>query len=123
LQQAYENEAQIRELLDTARKLEGLVRNVGVHAAGGVIAAQKLTALVPLHRTKNEEIVTAFDMKAIEKIGLLKMDFLGLTTLTILDDALKLIAQRGTPIDLEKIPLDDPKTYESVFHTGLTSGI
>jgi DNA polymerase-3 subunit alpha len=62
-------------------------------------------------------------MKAIEKMGLLKMDFLGLTTLTILDDALKLIAQRGTDIDLEKIPLDDPKTYENVFHTGLTSGI
>src|SRR5579872_811093 len=56
-------------------------------------------------------------------MGLLKMDFLGLTTLTILDDALKLIAQRGAAIDLEKIPLDDPKTYESVFHTGLTSGI
>src|SRR5436305_10392062 len=62
-------------------------------------------------------------MKAVEKMGMLKMDFLGLTTLTILDDALKLIAQRGTPIELEEIPLDDPKTYESVFHTGLTSGI
>src|SRR5260221_9516801 len=62
-------------------------------------------------------------MKAVEKMGLLKMDFLGLTTLTILDDALKVIAQRGTAIDLEKIPLDDQKTYESDFHTGLTSGI
>src|SRR6476660_3161078 len=123
LQQAYENEIQVRELLDTARKLEGLVRNSGVHAAGVVISPKPLTELVPLHKTKNDEIVTAYDMKAVEKMGLLKMDFLGLTTLTILDDALKLIAQRGTPIDLEKIPLDDPKTYESVFHTGLTSGI
>jgi DNA polymerase-3 subunit alpha len=123
LQQAYENEIQVRELIDTALKLEGLVRNSGVHAAGVVISPKPLTELLPLHKTKNDEIVTAYDMKAVEKMGLLKMDFLGLTTLTILDDALKLIAQRGTPIDLEKIPLDDPKTYESVFHTGLTSGI
>ena len=88
---------QMRELLDTAQKLEGLVRNAGVHAAGVVISPRPLTELVPLHRTKNDEIVTAFDMVAIEKMGLLKMDFLGLTTLTILDDALKLIEQtRGT---------------------------
>jgi DNA polymerase-3 subunit alpha len=123
LQQAYENEIQVRELIDTARKLEGLVRNSGVHAAGVVISPQPLTELVPLHRTKNDEIVTAYDMKAVEKMGLLKMDFLGLTTLTILDDALKLIAQRGQAIDLEKVPLDDTATYERVFHTGLTSGI
>jgi DNA polymerase-3 subunit alpha len=124
LQTAYENEPQVRELLDTARKLEGLVRNAGVHAAGVVIAPEPLTNLVPLHRTKNEEIVTAFDMKAIEKMGLLKMDFLGLTTLTIVDDALKLIEQReGKPIDLNQIALDDPRTYEKVFYTGLTSGV
>jgi DNA polymerase III subunit alpha len=73
------------------------VRNSGVHAAGVVISPRPLTDLVPLHRTKNDEIVTAFDMVAIEKMGLLKMDFLGLTTLTILTDALKLILQtRGT---------------------------
>src|SRR5579859_2426131 len=123
LQEAYEKEIQVRELIDTALKLEGLVRNSGVHAAGVVISPMPLTDLVPLHKTKNDEIVTAYDMKAVEKMGLLKMDFLGLTTLTILDDALKLIAQRGAAIDQEKIPLDDPKTYESVFHTGLTSGI
>jgi DNA polymerase-3 subunit alpha len=123
LQQAYESEIQVRELIDTARKLEGLVRNSGVHAAGVVISPKPLTELVPLHKTKNDEIVTAYDMKAVEKMGLLKMDFLGLTTLTILDDALKLIAQRGQSIDLESVPLDDTKTYERVFHTGLTSGI
>ena len=123
LQQAYENEIQVRELIDTARKLEGLVRNSGVHAAGVVISPQPLTELVPLHRTKNDEIVTAYDMKAVEKMGLLKMDFLGLTTLTILDDALKLIVERGQAIDLDKVPLDDAATYERVFHTGLTSGI
>jgi DNA polymerase-3 subunit alpha len=124
LQQAYESDAQVRELIDTARKLEGLVRNAGVHAAGVVIAPRPLTDLVPLHRTKNDEIVTAFDMNAIEKLGLLKMDFLGLTTLTILDDALKLIVQtRNQHICLEDIPFTDQPTYEKVFHTGLTSGV
>ena len=124
LRQAYESDAQVRELIDTARKLEGMVRNAGVHAAGVVIAPRPLTELVPLFKTKNDEIVTAFDMNAIEKLGLLKMDFLGLTTLTILDDALKLIAQtRGETITLEEIPLTDPETYEKVFYTGLTSGV
>jgi DNA polymerase III subunit alpha len=124
LQQAYENDAQIRQLIDTAKKLEGLVRNAGVHAAGVVISPRPLTDLVPLYRTKNDEIVTAFDMVAIEKMGLLKMDFLGLTTLTILDDALKLILQtRGERITLEQIPLSDQETYIKVFHSGLTSGI
>ncbi len=123
LQEAYEKEPQVKELLDTARKLEGLVRNSGVHAAGVVIAPQPLNELVPLHKTKNDEIVTAYDMVAIEKMGLLKMDFLGLTTLTILDDALKLIAQTHGPIDLDRIPLDDAETYQKVFHTGLASGI
>jgi DNA polymerase III subunit alpha len=124
LQQAYESDSQIRQLFDTARKLEGLVRNAGVHAAGVVISPRPLTELVPLHKTKNDEIVTAFDMVAIEKMGLLKMDFLGLTTLTILDDTLKLIAQTGGDrITLEGIPLDNQETYEKVFHSGLTSGV
>src|SRR6516162_7609396 len=118
LRKVYDSDKVVRELIDTAKKLEGLVRGSGVHAAGVVIAPRALTELVPVAKTKNDEIVTAYDMKAVEKMGLLKMDFLGLTTLTILDDALKLIAQRGAPIDLEKIPLDDSKTYESVFHTG-----
>src|SRR5262249_31709139 len=120
--------------------LEGLVRNSGVHAAGVVISPRPLIELVPLHKTKNDEIVTAFDMNAIEKMGLLKMDFLGLTTLTILDDTLKLIAQTHTnagalslsteegwphpvPLTLDDIPLEDQQTYEKVFHSGLTSGV
>src|SRR5579859_6260173 len=124
LHEAYEKDPQIKELLNTALKLEGLVRNSGVHAAGVVISPRPLTELVPLHKTKNDEIVTAFDMVAIEKMGLLKMDFLGLTTLTILTDALKLIAQtRGTTISLEQIPLEDNETYEKFFHKGLTSGV
>ncbi|MFZ0478284.1 MAG: DNA polymerase III subunit alpha [Terriglobales bacterium] len=123
LADAYEKDPQVRQLMDTARKLEGLVRNSGVHAAGVVISPRPLIELVPLHKTKNDEIVTAFDMVAIEKMGLLKMDFLGLTTLTILDDTLKLIALKGTQLKLDDIPLDDEKTYQEVFHRGLTSGV
>jgi DNA polymerase III subunit alpha len=124
LQQAYDSEAQVKELIDTARRLEGMVRNAGVHAAGVVISPQPLLELVPLHKTKNDEIVTAFDMKAIEKMGLLKMDFLGLTTLTILDDALKLVKQvHGQELHWNTIALDDKETYEKVFHSGLTSGV
>src|SRR5579872_3145493 len=129
LQEAYDNEPQVKELIDTALRLEGLVRNSGVHAAGVVIAPKPLNDLVPLHKTKNDEIVTAFDMVAIEKMGLLKMDFLGLTTLTILDDTLKLIRQKAAaggaaaPVDLNAIPLHDQTTYEKVFHSGLTSGV
>ena len=123
LQEAYQKDPQVRQLLDTARKLEGLVRNSGVHAAGVVISPRPLIELVPLHKTKNDEIVTAFDMVAIEKMGLLKMDFLGLTTLTILDDTLKLVAQKGTNLKLDDIPLEDQETYAKVFHRGLTSGV
>jgi DNA polymerase III subunit alpha len=124
MQEAYDKEPQVRELVDTARKLEGLVRGAGLHAAGVVIAPQPLTELVPVCRSKNDEIVTAYDMKAIEKLGLLKMDFLGLTTLTVIDDALKLIKRtRGHVLDLSLIPLDDTETYEKVFHRALTSGV
>jgi DNA polymerase III subunit alpha len=123
LSDAYEKEPQVRQLLDIARKLEGMVRNAGVHAAGVVISPRPLIELVPLHKTKNDEIVTAFDMVAIEKMGLLKMDFLGLTTLTILDDTLKLLAQKGQRVALDDIPLEDEETYQKVFHRGLTSGV
>src|ERR1700733_10408499 len=124
LQEAYDKEPQVKELVDTARKLEGLVRGAGVHAAGVVIAPQPLTELVPVSRSKNDEIVTAYDMKAVEKMGLLKMDFLGLTTLTVIDDALKLIERkRGTALDMSLIALDDAETYEKVFHRALTSGV
>src|SRR5579859_2589542 len=124
LQAAYEADAQVRELVDTARKLEGLVRGAGVHAAGVVIAPKPLTELVPLSRSKNDEIVTAYDMKAVEKMGLLKMDFLGLTTLTVIDDCLKLIRRnQNVAVDMATVPLDDQTTYEHVFHRALTSGV
>ena len=124
LRKAYEKDAQIKELIDTAKKLEGLVRGSGVHASAVVIAPRPLIELVPLAKTKNEEIVTAYDMTAIEKMGLLKMDFLGLTTLTVIDDCLKLIEQnRGEKLDIDAIPPQDEETFKKVFHSALTSGI
>jgi len=124
LSKIYNSDAQIRDLIDTAKRLEGLVRGSGVHAAGVVIAPRPLTELVPIVKTKNDEIVTAYDMKAVEKMGLLKMDFLGLTTLTVISDALKLIKlNRGVDLDIETIPLDDKETYEKVYHKALTSGV
>jgi DNA polymerase III subunit alpha len=121
---AYEADPKIKELIDTALRLEGLVRGAGVHAAGVVIAPKPLTELVPVTRTKDEAIVTSYDMKAVEKMGLLKMDFLGLTTLTVIDDCLKLIkSTTGTDVDMAMIPLDDVTTYEQVFHRALTSGV
>src|SRR3984957_15236943 len=124
LQAAYEADTTVRELVDTARKLEGMVRGAGVHAPGVVIAPQPLTELVPVSRSKNDEIVTAYDMKAVEKMGLLKMDFLGLTTLTVIDDCLKLIRRnQNIEVNMATVPLDDQTTYEHVFHKALTSGV
>jgi DNA polymerase-3 subunit alpha len=121
---AYESDARIKEVIDAAIRLEGLIRGAGVHAAGVVIAPQPLTELVPVTLTKDESLVTAYDMKAVEKMGLLKMDFLGLTTLTVIDDCLKLIKlNRGETVEMATIPLDDAKTYEQVFHRALTSGV
>jgi DNA polymerase-3 subunit alpha len=124
LYKAYESDKQVKELIDTAKKLEGLVRGSGVHASAVVIAPRPLTELVPLNKTKNDEIVTAYDMKSIEKMGLLKMDFLGLATLTVIVDCINLIEQsRGEKIDIDTIPMDDPETFRKVFHSALTSGV
>jgi DNA polymerase-3 subunit alpha len=118
------NDPRVREMLDVALRLEGMARNCSVHAAGVVISPQPLKDLVPLYKTNKDEIVTQYDMQWLEKLGLLKMDFLGLTTLTIVDEALKLIKQmRGVDIDLEELPLDDRDTYGRIFSQGLTSGV
>jgi DNA-directed DNA polymerase III PolC len=109
----------VGEVLDVACKLEGMARNASIHAAGVVISPTPLKELVPLYKTNKDEVVTQFDMSGVEKLGLLKMDFLGLTTLTIIEDTKKLIAKhRGVDLVIEDIPLDDPKTYE-VLHEGL----
>ena len=113
----------VAELLDIAQRLEGLARNAGVHAAGVVIAPQPLKEVVPLYRTNKDEIVTQYDMSGLEKLGLLKMDFLGLTTLTLVHDAIDLIAKhRGVKIVMEDLPLDDQSSFE-IFCKGFTSGI
>jgi DNA polymerase-3 subunit alpha len=117
-------EPRVGEVLEVAERLEGMSRNASVHAAGVVISPAPLKELVPLYKTNKDEIVTQYDMVGLEKLGLLKMDFLGLTTLTIVDDALKLILKhQGVSLKIEDLPLDDKKTYEHVFHKGLTSGI
>ncbi len=122
LRQAVERDPRLQQVVETAQRLEGFVRNAGVHAAGVVIAPKPLTDLVPLYRTNRDEIVTQYDMNDLEQVGLLKMDFLGLTTLTIVDDTLKLLRARGVDLKLEDIPLDDAATY-ALFSRGQTSGV
>lgn len=116
-------DARVAEVIEIARRLEGMARNASVHAAGVVISPTPLKDLVPLYRTGKDEIVTQFDMQGLEQLGLLKMDFLGLATLSLIHDALRLIeTHRGEKLVLEDLPLDDRKTYE-IFSRGLTSGV
>jgi DNA polymerase-3 subunit alpha len=123
LKQANEQDPRVKELLAIARRLEGMTRHASVHAAGVVIAPRPLTEFVPLYKGKNDEITTQWAMKEIERIGLLKMDFLGLSTLTLLNDAVEHIkVTTGETLDLDTIPLDDPKTYQ-IFSDGQTYGI
>ncbi|MBI1869965.1 MAG: DNA polymerase III subunit alpha [Chlamydiae bacterium] len=108
----YEEEAEVREIIDQAFRLEGMVRNVSIHAAGIVISERPLTEFVPLYKGTNGDVTTQYPMEAIEKIGLLKMDFLGLKTLTVIHDTLKIIERtQNKIIDVNAIPLDDPKTF------------
>ncbi len=134
LKQAYESDPEVRELIDIARKLEGTNRQSGVHAAGVVIANGALTDYVPLQRairkgddgsTRNGEAVvtTQWVMGDLEKVGMLKMDFLGLRTLTLLDNAVRMIQKtRGIQIDIFKLPLDDPETY-ALLQRGDAKGV
>jgi DNA polymerase-3 subunit alpha len=118
------SEPRVKEILEVAQRLEGMSRNASVHAAGVVISPVPLKELVPLYKTNKDEIVTQYDMVGLEKLGLLKIDFLGLTTLTIIEDALKLIQRyKGVTVRLEDLPVDDVKTYQGVFARGLTSGV
>ncbi len=113
----------VEQLLTNAVKLEGMARNAGMHAAGVVISSTPLKELVPLYKTNRDEIVTQYDMVGLEKLALLKMDFLGLTTLTIIHDAVALIQKyRGVTVDIDQLPLDDAKTYQ-IFSKGFTSGV
>ena len=108
-----EKEPAVQTLLDIAQKLEGLYRHASTHAAGIVIGDRPLWELVPMYRDPRSDMpVTQFNMKKVEDAGLVKFDFLGLKTLTVLDKAVKLVARRGIAIDLARIPLDDAPTYE-----------
>ena len=123
LKQAYDGEPQVRQLLDVAQRLEGLVRHASTHAAGVVIAPEPIVEFAPLYRGTNDEITTQFAMSDIESIGLLKMDFLGLKTLTLIDDAVRSIEREsGIAPDMDALPLDDPAVYE-LFCKARTSGV
>jgi DNA polymerase-3 subunit alpha len=122
----YHQEAAIRNLIDSAKKLEGMVRHVSTHAAGVVIAHEPLIEYVPLQllgKGEQRTVMTQFHMGNIARLGLLKMDFLGLSNLTIMANVKEIIAQnRGISLDLQHIPLDDAKTFE-LLASGETKGI
>ncbi|NUO79499.1 DNA polymerase III subunit alpha, partial [candidate division KSB1 bacterium] len=108
-----------KQLIENSKVLEGLARHASTHAAGVVITPDELTNYTPLFRSNTGDVTTQYDMKALEAIGVLKMDFLGLRTLTVMDKALHMLKQRGIELDLDTIPLDDARTYE-IFGNGET---
>jgi DNA polymerase-3 subunit alpha len=123
LRELYNTNGQIRNVIDLAKKLEGLCRNAGVHAAGVIIADQALDEVIPLCKDKDDNVLTQFEGPIAEKCGLLKMDFLGLRTLTTLQRSIDLVKQtKGTEIDIEKIDFTDRKVLD-LFTRGETKGI
>ena len=119
----YATQPEIRKLLDTAKEIEGLARNAGTHAAGVVISAGPLVEYTPLCRFGDGGVNTQYDMDSIERIGLLKMDFLGLRNLTVMDNAVREIRRTVDPeFDLSAIPFDDPRTFE-MLGRGETVGV
>jgi DNA polymerase-3 subunit alpha len=123
LAEAAHAEVDVGRLIEVGKRLEGLARHCGVHAAGVVIAPRPVREIVPLYRTSRNEIVTQFDKDVIEKLGLLKMDFLGLKTLTVIDDCLKGLRAAGIePPDFERTGCEDPRVYD-LFCAGDTDGV
>lgn len=123
LREEAEKEPVVARLLDIAQKIEGLYRHASTHAAGIVIGDRPLSQLVPMYRDPRSDMpVTQFNMKWVESAGLVKFDFLGLKTLTVLKVAVDFVAKRGISVDLAAIPLDDPKTYE-MLSRGETIGV
>jgi DNA polymerase III subunit alpha len=110
----YENEADVKKVIDTAKGVEGLVRQMGVHAAGVIMSSETITEHVPVWVRHTDNVtITQWDYPSCESLGLLKMDFLGLRNLTIMDDAVKMVkSNKGRDLDLLAIPLDDPTTYD-----------
>jgi len=123
LKELISQDKKVKTLFEIAQRIEGLTRHASTHAAGIVIAPDKLTRYTPLYRTNKNEITTQYEMRSLEAIGLLKMDFLGLKTLNLIHSTLKMIKEQGREeIDLDKIPLDDKKTYE-LLSRGETLGV
>ncbi|MDP2895679.1 MAG: DNA polymerase III subunit alpha [bacterium] len=123
LHNLHERDEMVRRIFRIALQLEGLARNASTHAAGVVISSEDLTNLVPLCRGSNDEIVTQYAMKPITDIGLLKMDFLGLKTLTVIDEAVKMVQERhGVHLDMTSIALDDSKTFR-LLKQAKTAGV
>jgi DNA polymerase-3 subunit alpha len=119
----YKNDKDVRRLIDLAMKLEGLPRHASTHAAGVVIGDRPLDELVPLYRDPRSDMpVTQFDMKYVEGAGLVKFDFLGLKTLSVLKEARRLLAERGVDVDLDTLSWDDPAVYE-LLQRGDTVGV
>jgi DNA polymerase-3 subunit alpha len=118
-----EREPRVKDLVEVAERLEGLARHASTHAAGVVISPRPLREILPLYRMGEEQVTTQYDMKALERLGLLKMDFLGLATLTVVFDALGLVeSNRGVKLGLDELPLDDEAVYQ-MFSRGETTGI
>jgi len=123
LKESYEKEEGIKQLIDVARRLEGLTRHASTHAAGVVISPRPIIEFAPLYQANAGERTTQYAMGDIERIGLLKMDFLGLRTLTLIQDVLDhLAAERGIVLDINALPLDDPETFR-LFCEARTSGV
>ena len=121
LRERYENDETTKRVIDTARRIEGMPRHASTHAAGVVITDRPVYEYVPLSRS-DDTIVTQFGMVTLEELGLLKMDFLGLRNVTVVDDAQRLVRERVPGFDIHKVPDDDPETYE-MLSQGKTSGI
>jgi DNA polymerase-3 subunit alpha len=118
-----QNDPKVKELLSVARRLEGMTRHASVHAAGVVIAPRPITEYAPLYKGARDEITTQWSMNEIERMGLLKMDFLGLSTLTLIFDCIVEIERTtGVALKFDDLPLDDPKTYQ-IFQDAQTYGI
>jgi DNA polymerase-3 subunit alpha len=124
LRSMYEGDPQVHRLIDLARQVEGVSRNVSTHAAGVVISREPLTEIMPLQKATNSEaLMTQYEMHGVDALGLLKFDFLGLSNLTILRHAVDMIREhRGVEIDLDRIPLDDARTFE-LLASGETTGV
>jgi DNA polymerase-3 subunit alpha len=112
LKQLIDSTPKYKELIEIAEKLEGLARHASIHASGVVIAPKPLNEIVPLYRTADDETCTQFDMNALADVGLLKMDILGLKTLSVIENSFKIVNKQGSALDKKTIPFDDKKTYE-----------